>query len=206
MEEIDRSDCKAPRHSPAESAWRVGCRCPDTRDEVHRIRKHRRAGIHKPQRVNAIGSVRMLRALGVGGWTTEEIGHRINHSAQGIERIRRGTWSMIRRVTADAIACVYDELKDKPGPSDEMRKRAIQAGWHGPEAWALGDIDDPDEEPSIPDRPARIGRGRLRRVYLDDVEHFRFLGMSYADIAKLLDVKVQSIKDAENRARREGAA
>ena len=152
--------------------------------------------------VDAVGSQRRLQALVALGWTTRELTRRLGARDHGtVCDITSGNNRTIRRVTAENIKRVYDELWDQPGPSRISAQRAAKRGWVVPLAWDDDTIDDPDATPNLgePDAPVRRG-GRLREHlvedYLDTWDHH--LGYLPA-AATRLNVSEYSLEQALRR-------
>lgn len=106
--------------------------------------------------VDAIGSMRRLRALAVLGYGAGHLARELDKRGQ-IAPTRHGiTWIRDAGVrteaeTADVIAELYVELV-KRGPNTEprsivARKAAAREGWLGPEAWIGVRMDDPKAKP-----------------------------------------------------------
>jgi hypothetical protein len=104
--------------------------------------------------VDNAGTVRRLRALAVDGWTVEEIGSLSGFHPTVVERHRRGRpGRRVTYATREAYRGLYEKIQslaDPRGSSEEVRLRAVKAGFLGPERWADEDIDNPDAQPLPP--------------------------------------------------------
>lgn len=119
--------------------------------------------------VDATGSRRRLQALAVMGWPTREIAARLgNLDAQTYVYIANGRTKTIRRRTEQAIAALYDELWDQPGPSARTRSIALRKGWLPPLAWDDDAMDDPAAEPHVDGVPRLRARGRRPHELVED--------------------------------------
>lgn len=194
---IDRSGCSARRHGTAVAYDAYKCRCPDAR-EAHRIyRKRIRHGRITPGPVSTIGSSRRLQALSAIGWTLDDLVPHCGLTRDTLRRIRSRIQTQMYRSTAARIRELYDELSGTVGPSQIARDRARAAGWAPPLAWDDDTIDDPDAQPDLGERPPK-----QQGIDLDEVAHLEAGGVSLHEIAKRLNVKIATLKDANWRARR----
>lgn len=138
MSPTDRTGCSAPRHGTY-SAYRVGCRCPDARDDWRIYKKRRRQHRDQPGYADPRPSARRVQALMAIGWTVRDIAVRLGWSPTSRNATRISRETRLYRHTATAIAQLYDELSGTPGPSRITERRARQAGYLPPLAW--DDID-----------------------------------------------------------------
>lgn len=103
--------------------------------------------------VNAVGSMRRLRALAVAGWSVRQAADRSGANWVGLKILRRGERTTVLLRTARLIREAYEELMQL-NPYEHMRASAVTNcrmeaaanGWHPAEAWA-DDIDDPEVQP-----------------------------------------------------------
>lgn len=95
-------------------------------------------------RVPATGTRRRLHALQAMGWRLRDINALTGHE---IGALVRDHYTVVRASIAAAVADVYDDLWDKPGPSDVTRQRALVRGFAPPMAWDDDRIDDPKARP-----------------------------------------------------------
>lgn len=96
--------------------------------------------------IDALGSIRRIRALMAIGWRLADIDEAAGYTA------RRANWAhnitsqgRVHVDTAEKVARVYDRLCMTPGPSDRLRAMSARSGWAPPLAW--DNIDDPLEQP-----------------------------------------------------------
>lgn len=73
-----------------------------------------------------------LRALAVMGWDSRALADHLDTSHDQVDKLRAGarTWTMAR--TQDAVARVFDELWDTPGPGRRTATWAKAQGWPAP--------------------------------------------------------------------------
>lgn len=95
-------------------------------------------------RLPATGTRRRLRALQAMGWRLRDINALTGHD---IGALVRDNYTVVRASIAARVADVYDDLWDKPGPSDVTRQRALVRGFAPPMAWDDECIDDPKARP-----------------------------------------------------------
>lgn len=104
--------------------------------------------------IDATGARRRLQALAAIGWDSSTVAHRLGQKhGTTVVHVRNGRQPRLRRSTADAIAALYEELWDQPGPSARARTDAAQRRWAPPMAWDDETIDDPAA------RARGLGRG-----------------------------------------------
>lgn len=149
--------------------------------------------------VDATGSRRRLQALAVMGWSTRRIAaHLGNLDAQTYQFIQSGRNRTIRRRTAEAIAGLYDELWDKPGPSDRTRSHALRKGWVPPLAWDDEEIDRPE---ATPHGDGWQPRKRDRAALVEDVAELQSHGLPLPAIAQRLGMTEVALERALYRAK-----
>lgn len=139
-----------------EYEYRHGCRCDDCRAwraadyaetaDFYKRRRHMNgADVH----VNAVGTIRRLRALACLGWSAAELAKRTGYSEIHISRTRRGiNGDNVTVGFATTIRRIYDELSMTKRDTHHGRKTMAVArknGWLPPLAWDA--IDDPQERP-----------------------------------------------------------
>ncbi|MBR8638676.1 hypothetical protein KEF29_03520 [Streptomyces tuirus] len=108
-----------------------------------------------PGVTHAIGSLRRIQALNVGGWPNAHLVTLLPQGNRPLHTLPRQTHLYAR--TADAIADLYDEIKDKrpercgvrPASAHRSRLRAQRNNWPTIAYWAdrMDVIDDPHFEP-----------------------------------------------------------
>ena len=146
---------------------------------------------------DATGSLRRLQALNAGGWPTAYLAKRLPLGRSTILTLPRQTHLYAR--TADAIAALYDELKDQlpeecgvhPTSAHKSRLRAQRNSWPGIKYWAdrMDVIDDPHFEPMY-------GVTRREIVAQDANWIMTTVGLSKADTAARLGVDKSYIEHA----------
>lgn len=103
-----------------------------------------------PSTVSAVGTTRRLQALAASGFSVPAIcqaaGIRPSY-LWDMHQLRRGLRTRLSWAMAERIRRVYEQLWDDSGDSAVSRRTAQRQGWLPPEAWADGDIDNPDAEP-----------------------------------------------------------
>jgi hypothetical protein len=113
--------------------------------------------------MDATGTIRRLQALHVVGWRQIDIAERIGWHQQAVAQLLTDRTFVIAR-TAAAVARVYDELVETPGPSRVTVSRAKNQGWLGPGWWDVDTIDDPNYRPATTDR---LRQGDVDRVAVE---------------------------------------
>lgn len=92
--------------------------------------------------VPSIGSRRRLLALVAIGyplrWLAKQLG-----APDSVHCVQVGRNQLMRAANAKAIAALYEQLRDLPGPSSRAREYALLRGWLGPLWWDDDTIDDP---------------------------------------------------------------
>lgn len=91
--------------------------------------------------VSRVGTVRRIQALHFMGWTAAAMREHCGLNTANLIH-QQGHW--VTRSTHDAIAAMYRELANTPGPSRRTANRARKSGYLGPLAW---DNIDRDPEP-----------------------------------------------------------
>ncbi|MFE7906511.1 hypothetical protein [Streptomyces albogriseolus] len=114
-------------------------------------RGRRKAGFTGTHEViDAIGTVRRLQALAAIGYPVHETVARVGLSPWWAGNIMKHGRSGggVSRATADAVAALYEELRDVPAPdckgSKITRTMAAKKGWAPPSAWSTASLDDPN--------------------------------------------------------------
>ena len=147
--------CTATVHGTATAYQAYGCRCEEARRAQARYAKRlalrHREGLDPL--VASIGARRRIRALQTQGWPVYELMARMGlRSTNATGLMNR---PQVRRATAQAVAALYDELWDQPGPSTRTAAWARAKGFPPPLAWDEDTIDDPKARPSV--RPVATG-------------------------------------------------
>jgi hypothetical protein len=98
---------------------------------------------------SAVGVARRLQALATMGygvlWVSEQLG--ITEARARFLRRQRSVTGRIDLPTCRAVARLYEDLLLVQGRSQVCSTKAINRGWHPPEAWDDGTIDDPAAPP-----------------------------------------------------------
>lgn len=97
--------------------------------------------------VIALGTVRRIQALAAIGYPVHMVAERVGMSHWWATSImKRGSnGGGVIRATAEAIAALYEELKDTPAPSSKSSKIAVtiarKKGWIPPSGWTPEQLD-----------------------------------------------------------------
>ncbi|MFI1525444.1 hypothetical protein [Streptomyces griseus] len=97
--------------------------------------------------VDATSSRRRVQALAAIGWSQDYIGRKAGVTHTTITHVAGNRSKLVAATTRDAIAAVYRDLCETPGPSGWVRARAAKFGWAGPIAWDDDTIGDPNAIP-----------------------------------------------------------
>jgi hypothetical protein len=140
--------------------------------------------------VDATGSIRRLRALAFIGWPQPELAARLGLT----KPLHLPTGNLIGADKARAIAALYAQLWNQPGPSNSAAMRARAAGWAPPAAWDDDEIDDPraSADGIRPDTPARTGNSKWtpREVTQEEIRFLLAAGVPIEQAAARVDVTV----------------
>lgn len=151
--------------------------------------------------VSSVGTVRRLRALAVIGWPNGYIADRLGLSdPAGLNKVYVGRRRCVTARRAAAVADLFDELWDQPGPSERHRRWAASKGWAPPLAWDDDTIEDPAACPDAPGPLDAVGRAYdLLDRYADLIDHVK---ADHATAAFRLGYdKPSSLKRALSRAK-----
>lgn len=148
--------------------------------------------------VPAIGSTRRLQALGVLGWTLDEVRTHTGITASVLADAQSGKRTVIAAKAAGLIADVYEPMSARRGPSTRATFRALKKGWVPPLAWDEGSLDDPDARPHGGDN----SRGRTPTRKIADL-HAQ--GKDAGEIAVLLNMPTERVERAIERMESEAA-
>lgn len=134
------------------------------------------------QPVDAVGTVRRLRALMCIGHSLPRIAPHTGMSAAKLWQLITGRFSKISPQTAESIARAYRTLSSTSGTSPKARAHARRKNWHGPLAW--DDIDDPACKPEYM-RRSEARASTKPKVYADPdrVAELTAQNLSAAEIA-----------------------
>lgn len=151
--------------------------------------------------MDATGTCRRLQALATLGWPAHEITSRTGVERTHLGCIRSGKQARTRGRIATAVKAVYDELWDKPGPSEATRVTARGNDWAPPLAWDDDTIDDPSVRARGRRQAGHRDATELLEDYLDTWDEH--LGDVVAAAGRLA-VKPQALARALYRARARG--
>jgi hypothetical protein len=100
-----------------------------------------------PWLVDSTGTTRRLRALVAIGHPRRTIAADLHLGKSRVAQMLAQRFATVQRPTVDAVTALYAQLSMTPGPSDEARAFARNAGWHTSLCWDDDLIDDPTHEP-----------------------------------------------------------
>lgn len=142
--------------------------------------------------VNAVGSIRRLQSLAAIGWPQTELCRRLGLASPPMLL----PTSPILAGRARAIAEVYRQLWDKPGPSNSAAIRARSSGAVPPSAWDDDTIDDPRARPSGAANPEAGSRGmRTRECTISEIAFLHAAGENAENIARRLQITVKYVEE-----------
>lgn len=110
--------------------------------------------------LNGVGVHRRIHALARIGWSYPMLAARLGLVGSAVHQFTRS--ATVTPATYARVAALYDELWDKPGPSNWVRAYAERQGWPPPLAWDDDSIDDPKARPNL-------GLGDNRRKPIDEI-------------------------------------
>lgn len=136
-----------------------------------------------PRYVDAVGTMRRIRALAAIGHPFVGIGPAIGLHHSAVSRIACGEAPQVLASTARATAEVYRRWSARPGSSARARNHAARSGWPGPLAWDEN-IDDPDARPEADPGwvPLRGTRAEAEEIAVE-VRHLAAAGIPVHEIA-----------------------
>ncbi|MBM4708691.1 hypothetical protein GS504_24250 [Rhodococcus hoagii] len=140
--------------------------------------------------VDAIGTVRRLRALIAAGHPQRDIAARLGMRSDAVGRLMHA-----RRCTAAThrtVADVFAEMQLRTGSSARSRLRGIRNGWALPLEWDEDTIDDPAAEPVRARRSARTPAAS--EVKRREAHELARSGMERAAIAHELGVHERTVE------------
>lgn len=143
--------------------------------------------------ISPIGSIRRLQSLAAIGWPQTELCRRLGLVSPPILEADR----LILAGRARAIAELYRQLWDVPGPSNSAAIRARRHGAVPPAAWDDDTIDDPRARPSGAAYPATpVSRGRGTHEYIvGEVAFLDAAGETAENIAKRLQITLKYVQE-----------
>jgi hypothetical protein len=138
--------------------------------------------------VSALGTRRRLRTLTAQGWPANYLARRMNSSKRNLSRLLQGNGGWVRMWMADAVTCLYTELKDlKPEENgvaahhaEQARQRAAENGWPGADYWDSDSFDNPDFVPATSDALKQQAAARLAA---EEIRHLASCNLSVPEIA-----------------------
>lgn len=155
-------------------------------------------GTASPGIVDGTGTRRRIQALVANGWPMRALGPHIGVNPATVCRL--AAQQTLYSKTAEAVAAAYRQLRDEnpedhgitPGSACKARNTAARRGWAGPAYWDDDDFDNPDFQPATSDE---VGRLRLGRHRLAEIEHLDICGIPEHEIAERLDMRPQYVHD-----------
>ncbi|MER7151222.1 hypothetical protein [Streptomyces lydicus] len=142
--------------------------------------------------IDAIGSVRRVRALMARGHAQHTIATAANTTQYRISLLATGQQRM-RQKLADKIERAYQELADHDGTSTRARNLATSKGWQDPAFWEDVDhIDDPNFDPNATD-------SRTEALCADGIELVELQGYRPEFAARRLGVQEATLTQAIRR-------
>lgn len=149
--------------------------------------KSRRAGAL----VDATGTLRRLRALMANGWPARELALRLGCHTPSLQ-IKPG-----RRVTsstATAVAHLYEQLHNTPGPSPRTASLYRNRGYLAPGWWDDDTIDNPRYDPVLEQQITAAELEAQEKAHrLLEVHRLTEAGLSATAIAERLGVTARSV-------------
>lgn len=154
------------------------------------------APVEPPKTTDATGTIRRVRGLAWMGHSLVSLASRLDMTDDRLSSIARGVVAVVRISEARAIAKLYRNLFQTPGPSKRVAADARRKGWHGPLAW--DDIDDPDCQPETEAEQQR--RTRPEPVDVTRVARLTAQGLTAAQIARELGCHKRTVVRARGKA------
>jgi transcriptional regulator with XRE-family HTH domain len=134
----------------------------------------------------AVGTQRRIRALMAIGWTQADLAREFGFSGQKIVSDLLNRRQSVLSETAFRVAEVFNRLQMTPGPSEQLRKRAMGWGWPVPLWWDEDTIDDPTVQPNT---------GEVRVSAAERIAELHNLGITdIHEIASHLGIKPESVE------------
>lgn len=147
--------------------------------------------------VDAVGTMRRLRALVAYGYTQSDLCARVGQSPTWCSYVVTGRAKRVRADAAHAVAELFDQLQMVPGTDRRSRKLAQQKGWLPPLAWDEDRIDDPTYTPE----PLQ----HSKTVFDDftDFEELLGLGVHVEDACRRVGVSASTLEARYRRYERD---
>jgi hypothetical protein len=137
--------------------------------------------------IPAVGTQRRIKALMALGWTQGDLAREMGFSSQKIVSDLLNRRESVVSATAFRVAEVFNRLQMTPGPSEHLRKRAKNWGWHTPLCWDEDTIDIPNAKPKTAKRVRVSAAQRIAELQDDGITDIRA-------IASCLGIKVKSVQ------------
>lgn len=118
---------------------------PDTARALMSVRSTR--PVVNTAMIDATGTRRRLQALLAIGYTSRDLARRLGASGSSTSGLQIAKRSVVRADTARAVAELYRELENTPGPSRRAETANRARGYLPPAWWDEDTIDDPAVEP-----------------------------------------------------------
>lgn len=150
--------------------------------------------------VDGIGTLRRRRALARQGWSSPALAPHTLINARYLRDLQH--CGVVTVATRARMIELFELLKDTPGPSVQVAKRAERNDWLPPEAWVGVDIDDPAATPV----DLREAAKRTAREVAVEAAHLRTGGASDEQIAARLGMSKRDLHIYLGRARKYAAA
>lgn len=148
----DRYMCPPTHSHGASNTCRAnhGCRCDEcvAQGTEYAYWRRGRLSAGKPLLVDALGTIRRIRALRRLGWSRRAIGERMGVTPEGVSSVLRR--KKVTAATEAKVRAVYDELsmrvpvartRTEAANIAFTKRRAEEAGWGGPLSWDEGELD-----------------------------------------------------------------
>jgi hypothetical protein len=149
--------------------------------------------------IDATGSIRKLRAMQVVGHSYRAMAELAESSDSRLQKIAYGHQPTVRYSLAKKIDAAYRELAHNPPPqgraSTNTRRRAAAKRWHGPLAWDLATIDDPQVEPEADQPDPELKRHELAAQRRDEIELLASACISNEEIARRVGVTIGTVRE-----------
>lgn len=192
---VYREGCEAHYHDTYSAYETAGCRCTAAREDHRLYRKRLREGRAESRMAPTWPSARRLQALCALGWTSVELGKRMDCRAAVVYKLATSDYATMFKSRVEAVNQVYAELCSTPGPSERCRGNARRNGWAPPFAW--DNIDDPDEVPTGLWKPRK---SKVNHADYDEVKFLADSGAHLMEIASRLGVVPATVVKSAERA------
>jgi hypothetical protein len=152
-----------------------------------------------PGMVNAVGTIRRIRALAANGWPMRGLASHIGVAQTTVWKITQQT--EVYRHTSRAVADCYEALRNErpedhgvpPWVAARTRQWAAEQQWPDPLWWEdMGRIDDPTFDPAAVER--ELNRDELGALRREEIEHLDSYGCTPEVIAERLDMALSTVR------------